>query len=307
MFTLAHLSDAHLGPLPEARLREVFGKRFFGLVNWNRKRSRHFGADTLDPLMDDMLAQRVDHIAVTGDLVNLSLPDEFDTAADFLASLGSPRDVTVVPGNHDTYVRSAMHYHLERWAPFMAGDDSAPGTPLDVHSFPFVRRRGPVAVVGVSTAIPTAVFLARGKAGEAQLRRLAYVLGQLKEEGLFRVVMIHHPPVGRRSFHRDLADARAVRLVLSRAGAELVLHGHDHHASVGAIASEAGPIPVVGVPSASAGPQDRHDPGQYNLYRISGDPGSWTCDQLSFGYAPGDDRVCLRAERRLLGAGQDLA
>lgn len=298
-FVLAHLSDPHLGPIPEARLSELLGKRFFGMMNWIGARRRNFGAATLTPLLDDLLAQGADHIAVTGDLVNVSLPAEFDTGATFLSSLGDPQDVTVIPGNHDTYVRSALTYHLEHWAPFLSGDDTHPHTPLDVDAFPFVRRRGPVALVGVSTAIPTAAFLASGKVGRKQRERLRAVLERLKEEGLFRVVLIHHPPVGERPFHRDLRDVSAVREVLAQAGAELVLHGHDHRASIGSIPSAMGDIPVVGVPSASAGPEDGRGPGRYNLYRISGAPGDWHCLMESRGYESGDTQVRARESHRL--------
>lgn len=300
MFLLAHLSDPHLGPIPEARLSELLGKRFFGMMNWIGARRRNFGAATLAPLLTDLLAQGADHIAVTGDLVNVSLPSEFDTGATFLSSLGAPRDVTVVPGNHDAYVHSALAYHLERWAPFLSGDDTHPDTPLDRDSFPFVRRRGPVAIVGVSTAIPTAVFLASGAAGSAQLQRLSRTLRALKEEGLFRVVMIHHPPVGERPFHRDLRDARAFRAVIGEAGAELVLHGHDHRASLGWIETPQGRVPVVGVPSASAGPEDARGAGRYNLYRISGEPGRWTCEMEARGYAAGETQVASRGREIIL-------
>ncbi|GGF88851.1 metallophosphatase [Azorhizobium oxalatiphilum] len=302
MFVLAHLSDPHLGPIPEARLSELLGKRFFGMMNWIGARRRNFGASTLAPLMADLADQHPDHIAVTGDLVNVSLPAEFDTGATFLASLGTPDKVSVIPGNHDAYVRSALKYHLERWAPFLAGDDTHPDTPLDVASFPYVRRRGPVALVGVSTAIPTAVFLASGKAGKAQRARLAALLRQLKEEGLFRVVMIHHPPVGERHSHRDLRDAEEVRAVLAAEGAELVLHGHDHRASLSYVPGPGGArIPVVGVPSASAGPEDGRGAGRYNLYRISGEPGAWNCLMECRGYQKGLADVALRDSRELLG------
>ena len=234
--------------------------------------------------------------------MNVSLPAEFDTGATFLASLGEPGTVSVVPGNHDAYVRSAMHYHLEHWAPFLAGDDSHPHTPVDVDSFPYVRRRGEVAIVGVSTAIPTAVFLASGKAGRAQLGRLSALLERLKAEGLFRVVMIHHPPVGERPFHRDLRDAEEVRAVLAQAGAELVLHGHDHRASLGYIPSAAGRIPVVGVPSASAGPQDERGAGGYCLYRISGGPGAWRCEMERRGYSRDTQGVSSLEAKVLVGS-----
>ena len=39
-FTLAHLSDPHLAPLPKPRLRELMGKRALGYLNWVRNRKR---------------------------------------------------------------------------------------------------------------------------------------------------------------------------------------------------------------------------------------------------------------------------
>ncbi|MEP9352170.1 metallophosphoesterase [Xanthobacter sp. KR7-65] len=302
MYVIAHLSDPHLGPIPEARISELLGKRFFGMMNWIGARRRNFGASTLTPLIADLLAQAPDHICVTGDLVNVSLPAEFDTGATFLASLGTPHKVSVVPGNHDAYVRSALAYHLERWAPFLAGDDTHPNTPVDVDSFPYVRRRGQVAVVGVSTAIPTAVFLASGQVGRSQRNRLSDLLDRLKAEGLFRVVMIHHPPVGERAFHRDLRDAAQVRAVLARAGVELVLHGHDHRSSLGQIPAADGPIPVVGVPSASAGPDDDRGAGGYCLYRISGEPGAWNCEMERRGYRRGQSAVESLTRQMLVGS-----
>ena len=38
-YLLAHLSDAHIGPLPRPRTRDLLGKRITGFVNW-RKRGR---------------------------------------------------------------------------------------------------------------------------------------------------------------------------------------------------------------------------------------------------------------------------
>ncbi|OYX83160.1 MAG: metallophosphoesterase, partial [Azorhizobium sp. 32-67-21] len=122
-----------------------------------------------------------------------------------------------------------------------------------------------------------------------------------KREGLFRVVMIHHPPVGERPFHRDLRDAKAFRKVIAEAGAELVLHGHDHRASLGWIDTPGLRVPVVGVPSASAGPEDGRGAGRYNLYRISGEPGAWRCEMEARGYMAGQTDVSSRERRIIVG------
>ena len=147
MFTLAHLSDWHLASRPAPS--ELIGKRGLGYINWHRARKKIHRPDALDATIRDLKAAAPDHIAVTGDLVDLSLADEYNRARGWLQTLGSPRDVTLVPGNHDIYVRSVEQAPAKYWADYMRGDDG-----LD--RFPFVRRRGNVALIGLSTAVPTA-------------------------------------------------------------------------------------------------------------------------------------------------------
>jgi 3',5'-cyclic AMP phosphodiesterase CpdA len=100
-FTLAHLSDPHLPPLPAARLAELAGKRALGYLNWTRNRHKFHRRDVLDALVSDMQALAPDHIAVTGDIVNLALEAEFAPSRVWLESVGTADRVTVVPGNHD--------------------------------------------------------------------------------------------------------------------------------------------------------------------------------------------------------------
>jgi 3',5'-cyclic AMP phosphodiesterase CpdA len=280
MFVLAHLSDPHLGPLPAPRLAELASKRVLGFVNWYRKRRKLHRPDILAALMRDLEAQSPDHVAVTGDLINIALETEFAPARGFLETLGAPREVTLVPGNHDAYVRAAMPY-LATWDEFMRGDDWKAGGPR----FPFVRRRGPIALVGLSTAVPTPAFMATGLLGADQLARLPGLLDLLAREARFRVVLIHHPPHDphpRR--HKRLIDADAFRRALAQSGAELVLHGHDHVDSLTWLDGPNGGIPAIGVPSASTPPGGRYEPAAYHLYRIDGAAGAFTCEAVSRGY-----------------------
>ena len=187
MFVLAHLSDPHLAPLPRPRPLELMSKRGLGYINWLRKRRSIHRAEMLAALVADLKAHAPDHIAVTGDLVNLSLTNEFAPARAWLDGLGDPRDVTVVPGNHDAYVRPAADFAERHWGDFMRGDDG--------ESFPFVRRRGPLALIGLSTSLPTLPLAATGRLHGDQLARLGELLAKLKREQVFRVVLIHHPPI----------------------------------------------------------------------------------------------------------------
>lgn len=281
MFVLAHLSDPHLGPVPTPRLAELPGKRLLGFVNWRLRRRPHHRADVLDGLMRDLKATAADHIAVTGDLVNIAAEDEFAPARQWLARLGPPESVTLVPGNHDAYVRRATGYPALHWGGYMRGD--AGGPPASRRAFPFVRRRGPVALIGLSSAVPTGPFMATGRLGPDQLGRLRDALDALGRERVFRVVLIHHPPVSRRSGHlKRLVDAAPFRRVIAEHGAELVLHGHAHVHSLTWLDGPHGRVAAVGVPSASATPGGG-DPAAYNLYRIEGGPDAWRCEAVSRG------------------------
>jgi 3',5'-cyclic AMP phosphodiesterase CpdA len=279
-FVLAHLSDAHLAPLPKPRLRDLVGKRAFGFVNWQRKRRLIHRADVLARVVDDLKASAPDHIAVTGDLVNLALASEFQPARAWLESLGSTQAVTLVPGNHDAYVRAAARFPQTHWGEYMRGD--AGGASDGDAGFPFVRRRGPLALIGLTTAVPTLPLMATGALGAEQLRRLAETLDRLGHEDAFRVVLIHHPPRSTRARHfRRLLDGEALCNVLARHGADLLIHGHDHVHSLAWLDGPRGRIPAVGVPSASETPPGEHEPAGYNLYRIDGGPGVWRCEAIS--------------------------
>jgi 3',5'-cyclic AMP phosphodiesterase CpdA len=294
MFVLAHLSDPHLGPIPTPRVAELINKRGLGIVNWYRRRHRHHHADVLAAAVADMKAKSPDHIAVTGDLVNVSLDVEFEGAARWLDTLGLPKDVTVVPGNHDAYIRRASGWAAQHWGEFMRGDDGA--------AFPFVRRRGPVALIGLTTSLPTGPFMATGRLGPEQLARLAEILITLAREPLFRVVLLHHPPIpNKRHYMKRLIDGPMVRAILAEHGAELVLHGHNHEQQLMWLDGPNGRIPAVGVPSASAIVSTHDEPAAYNLYRIGGEPGAWQCEMVSRGLRAGHDGITELKRERLIG------
>ena len=76
-FTIAHLSDPHLGPMPAFRLRDFTAKRAMGYVNWKRGRERLNDMVMLKRLVADLHNEKPDHVAMTGDVVNIGLPAEF--------------------------------------------------------------------------------------------------------------------------------------------------------------------------------------------------------------------------------------
>ena len=287
-FTLAHLSDPHLPPLPAARWRDLAGKRALGYLNWTRNRHKYHRRDVLDALVADMQAQRPDHIAVTGDLVNLALEAEFAPAKAWLEGVGPPQHVSVIPGNHDAYVRATRHRFVGHFGDYLRGDAEADAT------FPFLRRRGPMALIGVSSAVPTLPLMATGTLGDAQLRALDRQLAKLSTEDAFRVLLVHHP------LHSDarikrLTDSKQLRAVLKSRGVDLVLHGHDHIHSTMWIEGADKQIPAIGVPSASALAHGHYPAAAYNLFTVERDGNQWRCVQTVRGI---DDSMQVREIKR---------
>ncbi len=281
-FLLGHISDPHVGPVLRPRWRELAGKRFTGYINWRRGRHLIHDMAMLERITADLLAHQPDHVALTGDLVNIGLESEFVTAQRYIERVGGAEFVSVIPGNHDVYVRSSFKYFAASASPWMTGDGSAKV------AFPYVRLRGGVALIGLSSGVPTAPLLASGECGETQLRALALALEAAKQAGHARVVMIHHPPHRNgATLGRGLRDARAFEKVIAVQGADLVIHGHNHRTSVERIPGPDGStVPIVGVASASAVPGSINHRAGYHLYRIGRDGDRVTIEMRSRGLTP---------------------
>jgi len=288
MLTLAHMSDPHLSPLPKPRLRQLCNKRLIGFLSWQLNRKHQHQRDVLDVLCTDLKAQNPDHVALTGDLANISLPDEFTQAQAWLTALGSGDWISVIPGNHDAYVPKTLPLGLDAWHDYMTSDaDARHFLPAGEVNFPYIRLRDKIALIGTSTAVPYPPWIARGKLGEDQIKRLAEILQKLGDAKYFRVLMIHHPPLpGQNHWRKALADAKALQEVLSKVGVELVLHGHNHTSMQTSLETTTGKAAVIGVPSASKA-QDTHKPAaRYNLYRITKKGKAWKCLMTERAYNP---------------------
>jgi 3',5'-cyclic AMP phosphodiesterase CpdA len=297
--TIAHLTDVHLSPLEGFGPRHWNLKRGLGYANWMRKRRHAHLAPTLERIVADILAQAPDHIAVGGDLCNIGLPQEHAAGLRWLENLGSPSQVSAVPGNHDIYCSVGRDPGVRRWAAYMTSD--AEGARLGGGgAFPFVRVVGKVALIGMNSAVPTPPAMAWGHVGDEQLARLGAALERAREAGLFRLVMIHHPPLpGQASPARGLRDAEALKGVLAKHGAELVVHGHNHKNMLAWLQAPSSAIPVVGAPSASLGRPHKEEPlARYNLFRIEGS-GAPVVELIGRGLVEPEGAV-IEIERRAL-------
>ncbi len=257
--TLAHVSDLHLPFEPRLSLAQRFSKRQLSAWSWRRRRHLQ-RPEILEALAADLRAHAPDHVVVTGDITNFSLPEEFRHAAAWLEALAPAGQLSLVPGNHDALVDVSPVEGLGRWSRW---------TRLE-SQWPFVHHVDErLALIGLNSALPTAPLLARGRLGQEQLQRLETILAEEAAAGRMRIVLLHHPvAAGAVSWRKSLADASALRAVLRRCGAELVLHGHARDARLDALDGPAGPIPCLCVPSSSALPNPRDEGARWHRLRL---------------------------------------
>jgi len=289
-FTIAHITDPHLSPAPLPGFADFRLKRFMGYVNWKRGRERLNDMAMLERLVEDLRAQRPDHVAMTGDLVNIGMPEEFRRAAAWMRTLGDPLDVSFVPGNHDAYVGASMAALNAAFEPWTTSDSGMLG-------FPYLRVRGEIAIIGLTSGVPTGPLMATGRLGRKQLAALAALLAETGAQGLARVILIHHPPFAKGGPPlRGLTDAAAFERVVRDCGAEAILHGHTHKQLVRSLPSTAariagGRVPVLGAPSAAAATHDPHCRAAYHLVRLDREGALWRVSARVRGLALGGEHI----------------
>jgi 3',5'-cyclic AMP phosphodiesterase CpdA len=291
MFRIAHLSDIHLPLAPglPRPLNLLANKRLLGFLSWHLRRKSAHRPELIEALLADIHSKAPDQIVITGDLTNTALPDEFERALAWLRTVGSPDRVMVVPGNHDAQI--AMHWpaSLDLWAPYLIGADAG-----DV-VFPTVREKAGMALIGLSSARPTSWLKADGSIGAVQIAALERRLRALGGKGLFRVILLHHPPFPwAGQARKQLADWAALQGALGRAGAELILHGHMHQFAVTPIAAQGGDIVAFGVPSASAA-RGKTGAAGWNLYEVEPDGDGWRVEVCARELASDGQRFVTRS------------
>ncbi|AQS89594.1 metallophosphoesterase family protein [Neoasaia chiangmaiensis] len=261
---LAHLSDVHLPPPLPISPRALFNKRALSLLSWQQHRRHRHLAGLGDAVVADAIAHAPDAFAITGDLTNFGLPAEFAAAADWLSTL--PGAVTVVPGNHDRMTPMPWTSGLDLWSRWM---------PARPDAFPYMRQVGDVALIGVNSAIASPPFMAYGRVGRTQGERLRGML--LRTRHLCRIVMIHHPPRrGLTPWRKSLLDTAQFAALLKVTGAEAVLHGHSHNASLATVPGT--DIPLIGVASASLQSDKPWRQAGWNELSISRASDTWQVD-----------------------------
>ena len=223
---LAHFSDIHITHFPlsgKPALKRLAAVASYSLAG----RGRHFrGSDErITKLLEDVDSQSVDHALCTGDLTGVSTEAEFAKVAELFGSrLKQPERYTVIPGNHDRYVRGATGLFEQHFSALSEGA-----------KFPFLKHvTSEVSIVAIDVARPTSLIDSSGLCGPKQRDALLGILTDASLKGRFVVLALHYGLL-RAEGQRDarphgLRDDLEVTALIDRddVSLDLVLHGHMH-------------------------------------------------------------------------------
>jgi len=274
--TIAHFSDLHVLDLEGVPLRRFFNKRLTGLLNLRIKRKHVHHSGYVRAVAREITQSKVDHVVITGDVTNLALESEFAAAVALLRDdlHLDPRDVTVVPGNHDLYTRGALKTRrfTRYFEPFLVGDLPELAVDVGVGQYPVVKLRGPAAFIGLSSAVPRLPLVAAGRLGRAQLMALDRVLAHPEVKKRTPVFAIHHPahnPLSRwKTLVEGLHDAEELLGRLDALPRGLLLHGHLHTRLHRAHRTTDGHVHAVGATSASLHHAGEGKMAGFNVYQV---------------------------------------
>ena len=273
---IAHFSDLHVLALEGVATHRFVNKRFTGWVNLRLKRAHKHRPAHVRAVAREIAKANVDHVAITGDLTNLALEQEFDAVKKLLEDdLGLPADkISAVPGNHDLYTRGAMRdRRFTTWfAEYVKSDLPELSAEIDLGHFPFVKLRGSAAIIGLSSAVPRPPLMASGELGKPQLEALQRILDHDEVKKRTPVLLMHHPihnpPSKMKTFVEGLWYADALSDALKVVPRALLLHGHLHIRRRSPVGTPPGDIISFGATSASLDHEHEHKMAGFNLYEL---------------------------------------
>lgn len=276
---IAHISDLHLLALDGALPHRLFNKRLTGYANLRLRRQHQHRPELVYAIAEHLRKEGVDHVCITGDVTNLALEVEMQLVRRVLDDvLGLPKDrVSIVPGNHDVYTRgserSRRFFHA--FEPYLQSDLPEFATDHVAGPYPFVKLRGPVAIIGLASARSRLPFVAAGRIGKKQRDALSAILRHPEVKKRTPVILQHHPlhnpPSALKTRLEGLDDAEALKDELSVVPRGLLLHGHLHKRLRNRQSTREGEIAAMGATSASLVDESPKKMAGFNTYDVAAD------------------------------------
>ena len=186
---ISHISDLHLPIEKKPTFFQLFNKRIFGYINHSSKRKNTFTLENLNLIFNDINKSNDMHTVLTGDIVNLSLEDEFSSASQLLDHHFKEKDLSIIPGNHDAYIKVDYKRSLSYLEKYFYKQKNL----IDQEPFPYLKVINDIAIIGLSSAVNSPPLMCWGKISSKQINVLEDILKSINGNNYFTIMLIHHP------------------------------------------------------------------------------------------------------------------
>ena len=266
MARLVHLSDLHFGAHDERLLAAV--------------------EKSVDALKPDL-------VVISGDFTQRARTEQFAEACRFLERLhDGAHEVLGVPGNHDIPLYDVLRRFLSpltRYRRF-----------IDESLCPFIELPG-IAVLGINTA--RSLTFKDGRINEDQVKFIAETFARTPSDSM-RVLVTHHPLFALRvgeQVERAIGRQELALDAVEKSGVDMLLAGHNHHASsqdASELVTRAGGVLVIQAGTATS-TRVREQEQSFNTIDIGEATATITVNTWNGqGFVPNDARAYKWVEGR---------
>lgn len=257
---ILHISDLHFPKrIPYFSLR---GKAIVGYLNYRLRRRSKYPIHLIQTLVKHIKSLEYDALVISGDLTNVSHPDEFEYAKEILDPILDERTF-MIPGNHDRYQKKSISPVplFEKYFANWMGTSASKGVYL------YKKQIGDKTFVGwdSNTALPIA-------------KANGYINPSVFDETFTHIpkdyILVCHHPIWN---PRDQVESKGHKLtnraeVVERLKSHppiVYLHGHTHSNWI-KLPGDRIPFSIVNSASSTRLSDRGHDCGFHEIY-ISAD------------------------------------
>lgn len=262
---IIHISDLHILKV-KGSVFDFLNKRIIGLLNIYINRRGEYSIENVEKLFDDIKKQDYDHIVITGDFTNLALPSEFEKNKELLEKLGDSSKISIIPGNHDSYIKSAVkkRYFQKYFNKWLVSDIKIQGN----NKFPYVRLLNEnIAIIGFNSSIADCLFCSSGKISKYQIDEFERIMKNPNLKNRYKIVLIHHhlaKNIKLVEWMFGMRDRKKIVTLFSKYKIDLVLHGHRHINSE----YEVGELNLKVQETGASARYAKNSLGSYSIYEI---------------------------------------
>jgi 3',5'-cyclic AMP phosphodiesterase CpdA len=231
LFSIAHISDLHFSKV-NFGLSQFLSKRWIGNLNLILNRSRVYKNSRPFTLIEAFKKQHISHVFISGDLSTTSSKAEFQLATELLEELKKHSiQVFLIPGNHDTYTKSAYKNKLF-YQYFEDVSEPSLGFNLKEHQVSASLLSKHWWLVKIDSTYPCPFYHSTGQYTTTINQNLRALLNKIPKEDHI-ILMNHFPLFQHESSRRIMHGAEMLRYTISLyPNIKLYLHGHTHRECV---------------------------------------------------------------------------